>query len=357
MVARIEQARDDGLLTPHAAQELTQSALAGLIGEDRQKAGAPQKDAPVEKVADAAAKATSAEVKVSTPGETVEASFDDTGTRAGAGAVRTSTVAEALTLVTAFAGRSLEGPWNGVDRAKVAKRLTDLVNAPSLISQAGLNLCGPAAFVRVWAQRDPAAFVRFATELYESGHSSIGESEVRSDDDSLLGQDYGALKAAHGDALPPEADWMVLGPLRDAENFFFDYEGTPEEDVSGITTPGEVVDWLRAAGSHRQVRDETNLFFTKGLAHADALAPATSDILLLINTALIPPDTTPLLLASPPTTTSRWSCLSGACRAGKCSSPTGRGRTSTRSPSRRTRSRTTTTARSSPSAERSGEQT
>ena len=65
--------------------------------------------------------------------------------------------------------------------------------------------------------------------------------------------------------MPPQADWMILGSIRDAENFFFDYEGKPEEDVSAITMPGEVIEWLEAASAWTDVRDETNLFFAKGL--------------------------------------------------------------------------------------------
>lgn len=77
MVDRIAQARADDLLPPDVAEELTRSALEGLIGEDRQKSGAPEKDDAAKKALEEAAKAKKGEVKVTKPDEVVEASFDD----------------------------------------------------------------------------------------------------------------------------------------------------------------------------------------------------------------------------------------------------------------------------------------
>ncbi|HEU4657705.1 MAG TPA: DUF4056 domain-containing protein, partial [Capillimicrobium sp.] len=85
MIGRIAQAQKDGLLTPEAAEELTQSALQGMIGEDREKSGAPERDSAAEKVLESASKASKGEVKVTKPDETVEASFDDGEVVVGAG--------------------------------------------------------------------------------------------------------------------------------------------------------------------------------------------------------------------------------------------------------------------------------
>ncbi len=86
MIDRIQQAQKDNLLTPQAAEDLTRSALQGLIGEDRQKSGAPEKDEEVKKSIESAASAKSASVKISSPSETVEVSYDsDAPVKVGAG--------------------------------------------------------------------------------------------------------------------------------------------------------------------------------------------------------------------------------------------------------------------------------
>ncbi len=85
MLDRINQARTDGLLTPTAAQELSKSVLQGLVGEKRGGDDAPTKNDAVKKAVDAAAQSPKAEIKVSTPDETVEVAFDDKGPAVGAG--------------------------------------------------------------------------------------------------------------------------------------------------------------------------------------------------------------------------------------------------------------------------------
>jgi hypothetical protein len=226
-----------------------------------------------------------------------------TGGTGTAGAMSGSSASAALPLIAAFEAGTGAEKWklgaNG--RAAVANRLRAIVNTPDLVAQAGLNLCGPAIFTRIWAQRDPVAFVNFTVELFEQGHSKVGNMEVRPDTDSLLGEDYAALRQQFGQRIPPEADWMVLGSLRDAENFYLDYEGRPEEDASAITFPGEVVDWLRAARAHSAIEDETNLFFTKGVDHLKGLKPdGSTDVALLINAFLLGAPT-PVLLKGVPT--------------------------------------------------------
>lgn len=194
--------------------------------------------------------------------------------------------ASALTHVAAFKAATSTSPWK-LSRSEVADRLTQLINKPSCVYQDGLNLCGPAAFLRLWVQRDPLTFAKFATELYETGSSYIGTLGVKPSSD-LISQDYALIKSSHPD-IPLPTDWMVLSALRDSENWVFDYQGTPDEDISAITLPGTVIEWLRATGIYSTIHDDTNLYFTKGLAHAISLVPAPNrDIILLINSSMLP---------------------------------------------------------------------
>jgi hypothetical protein len=77
MIDRIGQARKDGLLTDAMATELTNSALAGLVGE-RSPAKPEGSTDTVQKVVDEASQADKAEIKVTNPSETVEVKFDET---------------------------------------------------------------------------------------------------------------------------------------------------------------------------------------------------------------------------------------------------------------------------------------
>ncbi len=193
-------------------------------------------------------------------------------------------------LLTAFGSALGTTPWHGLDRAEVAGRLGELLADPDLVRQGNLNLCGPAVFLRAWIRRDPVGFTNFAVELYDTGRSRIGSGyAVEPDDDACLATDYKELQRVNGTALAPAAEWMVMSAVRDAENALFDYEGTPAEDVSAATTPGEVLEWLEATGRFTDVRDEVNLVFTKGVDHARGLAPsADQTVLVLLNTAMLP---------------------------------------------------------------------
>ena len=77
MVDRIEQAVRDDLLTPEAAKRLTESVLGGLVGRDEPQTENPVNDETVGKAVDSLSQAESGSLKVETPSETVELSFDD----------------------------------------------------------------------------------------------------------------------------------------------------------------------------------------------------------------------------------------------------------------------------------------
>ncbi len=194
---------------------------------------------------------------------------------------------EALAYMDKYKSSIRTSPWK-IDATKVFERLADLIKNPTKVNQDGLNLCGPAAFLRIWLERDPLAVAKFACKLYDTGKSNINDYKVEPDDDSLLGEDYEAIKQANGGTLAPEADWMILGSIRDSENLYFDYEGKPEEDVSAATTPGEVKEFLEATKLYSTVKDEANFYLVKGIDHALSLRLTPSkDIILLINSHIL----------------------------------------------------------------------
>lgn len=87
MIDRISQAKSDGLLSSAKAEELTVSALKGLIGEDQKKQESPTDDKTVKKVLKDSAQSNKADIKINVADETIEISFEDPKPVVGASVV------------------------------------------------------------------------------------------------------------------------------------------------------------------------------------------------------------------------------------------------------------------------------
>lgn len=290
----IQRAERSGLISREQAGQLAAGALRGLIGDSPQAERRLTEEPEVRQLLSTAAQPGGGDVTITRPGETVEvrraegfglASLFGAGSGAPRPARPGSTVAAALQLVSAFRSGTGASPWR-LSRTEVADRLAQIIQDPNLVNQGQLNLCGPAAFFRLWLARDPVAAAQYAIELYERGRSAIGSFEVAPDDD-LVKQDYNALRGRMNPVCPP-ADWMMLGALRDASNWFWDFEGTPDETVAAATTPAEVAEWLAATALYSRVRDEGNWGMTRSLDHAKGLNPGPRrDVAMLINAHLL----------------------------------------------------------------------
>jgi hypothetical protein len=196
----------------------------------------------------------------------------------------------ALTYTARHRAAATTSPWK-LDRTKFYDRLEALIKSPEQVTQDGLGLCGPASFLTLWLKRDPLAVAEFACQLYETGKSSIGPNyQVAPKPGSLIATDYAAIKAArrNPDKFCPEADWLLLGSLRDASDIWLNYQGRPDDRLAADTRPGEVQSWLEATQLYSSVKNQTNCFATKPLAHALALQPSrNTDIVLMINSHMI----------------------------------------------------------------------
>jgi hypothetical protein len=197
-----------------------------------------------------------------------------------------SSVDDAVTMIEAFRCLDANSPWTSLDRVKVADRLEAIVRDPRLLQQGTLNLCGPASLLHVWAGRDPVGFVRYATTLFDTGASTIGALSVRPTP-ALLGQDYAAMLPRMSGHVSPQADWMVMGALRNAVDVFWQpsWIGDPEQGLAGLTRPEELRDWLVATGIYATVRNEANWATLAGLSHAASISLSEgTDAAMLINT-------------------------------------------------------------------------
>ena len=116
--------------------------------------------------------------------------------------------------------------------------------------------------------------------------SNIGSLVIKPGSD-LLKQEYSDVKPRM-DSICPQAEWMAMSALRDSSNSVLDFEGTPEEEASGITTPSEITDWLIATGCYQSVLNEGNFVLRPGIEHAEKLQPGIQqDVIMLINAFII----------------------------------------------------------------------
>ncbi len=66
-------------------------------------------------------------------------------------------------------------------------------------------------------------------------------------------------------------DWITLASLADSSNALYNYD-SHKDQFSGITLPGRLESWFKAAG-YKHVSQQTNLFFDKSV---DSLLKAQS---------------------------------------------------------------------------------
>jgi hypothetical protein len=182
---------------------------------------------------------------------------------------------------------SLKSSWPHLDEKTVMSRLDALKKNPNLIDQGALGLCGEAAFYHHVLQRRPLLFGTMAKLLFTDSWGFIGNLTIHPDSD-LLNADYAAIAAAFpNEILPPQADWMVLSALRDTENEFLDFEGTPGESLAEGSNFQELFEWHLKSNLYTSVIKDENA----DLAHVktSVLKTANNHIALRIKVAMIQP--------------------------------------------------------------------
>jgi hypothetical protein len=179
-----------------------------------------------------------------------------------------------------------------LSRHEVAVGLLARVANPGIIRQGYSSLCGPVALLFNVASDRPAAYAKFAIDLYEKGRAKIGRLEIKPGADmrnylppDFITDDDGVVHSVN----VHQADWLTMASIRDSENFLLDYDSV-EDEVAGITTAGGLAHWFRQAG-YRNVADHTVLvdhgsITWETVEHANRLLK-DHRIVLLINSNLL----------------------------------------------------------------------
>lgn len=207
-----------------------------------------------------------------------------------------SSFEDAQNVISEFAAVEGGGAWASLDRATVAERLATLI-APTTasdsgtgyrsLSQSALNLCGPAVLLVMATGRDPVAVANYATELFETGTGSIGSFTVTASDE-LRNADFADLSTRG--SIASQAEWMMLSAIRNATEPFWqpEWTGDPEQELAGMSRPGEVADWMRQTGIWSIVEDNGRWASNPGTPNATSLGVLEgTDIALLLHANLI----------------------------------------------------------------------
>jgi hypothetical protein len=158
-----------------------------------------------------------------------------------------------------FLQRSGRSYFPRLDRDEVGVGMLMRIASPGILKQGDASLCGPAALLFNVVSDNPVMYARFAIDLYEKGKAKIGRLLIEP------GKDVRSYLPSPA-AIHP-VDWMTMASVRDSENWLLDYDSA-EKEFAGITMPGELAHWFRLAG-YSDVREETNVYFTKGTGTLD----------------------------------------------------------------------------------------
>ena len=139
--------------------------------------------------------------------------------------------------LTGFARRSSSTAWPKLDRATLATEMRARIKDPRSVNQSVLNVCGPAAIVHLLLIHNPCRYVDIVADLFETGKATLDGEELAPGGD---------LRGNGPPSSMAQVDWMLMSAMRDCANAVLDFEGTADEDFSGITTPSELEDWMKS---------------------------------------------------------------------------------------------------------------
>ena len=142
-------------------------------------------------------------------------------------------------------------PWVHFRRELIALELIVRIADYKYIQQENHELCGPVTFMQGVARRDPVEYVDFVIGLATLRRGTIGNQVV------IKVRAGSALlhKHSHANSIKA-ADYIALASLRDSANLFPYRSRFTDRAKEGMTTPGEIVVWMRDAG-FQNVEDHT----------------------------------------------------------------------------------------------------
>lgn len=129
-------------------------------------------------------------------------------------------------------------------KERIQAGLQSRLNEP-FPNQEFTSLCGPAAYFFCLINLSPSRYKLAVKQLWETGHTKIGELEVKP---SLSGsRRVKSFYLKNGDPKIPPIDWITLASLRESENISLNLNN-PSQEVAGITLWTELNNWFKKTG-------------------------------------------------------------------------------------------------------------
>jgi hypothetical protein len=141
--------------------------------------------------------------------------------------------------IDAFEKITDPGKWPSVKRSDVVAGLRARLLDKNSIAQKGSPNCGPASFFRTLLIDDADTYVRAATELYDTGTTTIGQLKITPGAELLKSPVKYNMAAV---------DFITLLSLRDSDNLVLSSSGWFGSSAAGITVPSTLLGWFKSAG-------------------------------------------------------------------------------------------------------------
>jgi hypothetical protein len=167
--------------------------------------------------------------------------------------------------------------WPKLNPEEVIPRLELLRTDAFRFNQGSLPLCTAGAFFFHCFSLKPAETLEFGKTLFGMGQAKLGRLDVRPGSD-LRTADYTAI-FTNSDLkfAPPQADWMLMCSIRDSTNWWFDFEGAPDEIIATSTSNGNLRDWYEDTGLFSRVEFEEYLLTDSSVAEVKALSKTANN--------------------------------------------------------------------------------
>jgi hypothetical protein len=157
-------------------------------------------------------------------------------------------VSEAEAEIAEFETSSVPGLWTAVSKPQILAEMRSRVRDPFKINQGRQPFCGPASIVFELVRKNPVRYVKICRSIYEIGGFQGQTQWIKASD---------RLPKSQGELQMPQADWMVLATLREAENLIFPIDPNAPETIrnlSGMTKSWEIAGWMKEVLGYTRVR-------------------------------------------------------------------------------------------------------
>ena len=133
-----------------------------------------------------------------------------------------------------------------ITKPEFVSALKRRVKDPTGVDQSQLNLCGPAAFMVMWIEREPQSFTQATIELFQKGKSKYKDIELKANKRMFKLDNQKTDKKGRLQYALQLVDWLVLSSLQNAKGLLGYSPDKEMGGIRGIGLPKRVLSWFEA---------------------------------------------------------------------------------------------------------------